>query len=260
MGVSPISYCHFARKWKTSGADSSVDNLSANTSTESGDKQHPHSEIPESVQNLVKTLGGRLWVRTLCWEYPIDLGSPTRSDDDLSDLKKLYTVSKPSKKKWCAPDTQCPDCDFVAIRGIDLYCHIKDNHPDSKSYACWDCEKNFQTYHDHTNHMNAIHWDKAFHCTVCAFTAAIEHKMLDDVCTHTSRKFECASCNMQLATKSALHEHTLLHLSLEEHKCSHCDKLYTSRLALQVYSRGKHSQGYQYPWCDQVFHTLIKKA
>ncbi len=96
-------------------------------------------------------------MRTLCREYPIDLGSPTRSDDDLSDLKKLYTVSKSSKKKCLAPDTQCLDCDFVAIRGIDLYHHIKDMHPDSKSYACWDCEKNFQTDHDHTNHMNVIH-------------------------------------------------------------------------------------------------------
>ncbi len=77
-----------------SGADSSV-----NTNTESGNKQHSQSEIPASVQKLVKTLGGRLRVRILYPEYPINLGSPTQLDDDLSDLKKLYTVSKPSKKK-----------------------------------------------------------------------------------------------------------------------------------------------------------------
>ncbi len=193
-------------------------------------------------------------------EYPINLGSPTRLDDNLSDLKKLYTVSKPSKKKQCTPDTQCSDCDFVAVRGVDLYHHIKDNYLDSKSYNCWDCKKNFQTNHDCTNHINVIHRAKAFHCTVCAFTAVMEHKMLDHICMHTSRKFKCASCNMQLATKSALCKHTLLHLSKEEHKCSHCDKLYTSCLALQVHTRGKHSQGYQCPQCDQVFDIPIKKA
>ncbi len=99
-----------------------------------------------------------------------------------------------------------------------------------------------------------------FSCTVCEFTAAMEHKMLDHVCTHTSRKFECASCTMQLATKSALRKHTLLHLSTEEHKCSQCDKQYASHLALQVHTKGRHSQGYQCPQCDQVFDALIKKA
>ncbi len=84
--------------------------------------------------------------------------------------------------------------------------------------------------------------------------------MLDHVHTHTSRKFEYASCNMQLATKSALHKHTLLHLSTEEYKCSHCDKLYASQLALQVHTRSRHGQGYQCPQCDQVFDAPIKKA
>ena len=86
--LEPVLSC-----WETS-EDSLV-----NTSTESGDKQSSQPKIPPSVQNLVKALGGRLRVRTLCREYPIDLGLPTRSDDDLSDLKKLYTVSKSSKKK-----------------------------------------------------------------------------------------------------------------------------------------------------------------
>ncbi len=71
--------------------------------------------------------------------------------------------------------------------------------------------------------------------------------MLDHVHTHTSRKLKCASCNMQLATKSVLCKHTLLHLSKEEYKCSHCDKLYASHLALQVHTRGRHGQGYQCP-------------
>ncbi len=84
--------------------------------------------------------------------------------------------------------------------------------------------------------------------------------MLDHVHTHTAKKFKCASCEMQLATKSALHKHTLLHLSDIEHKCSQCDKLYALKLALQVHTRGKHGQGYQCPQCDKVFDAPIKKA
>ena len=95
--------------------------------------------------------------------------------------------------------------------------------------------------------MNVIHRAKAFSCTEYLFTAAVEHRMLDHVCTHTAKRFECASCEMQLATKSVLYKHTLLHLSDEDHKCPQCDKLYTSKLALQVHTRGKHGQGYQCP-------------
>ncbi len=232
-------------KWEMSGAESSTDTLSANVSMESGDVHQLSSGIPESVQKLVKTLGGRQCMRSLHREYPVDLGSPTRADKDLSNLRKLYTVSKHSNRQCRAPDTQCPDCDFVAVRNVDLYWHIKDNHPASKTYACWDCDKNFQTDHDHINHMNIIHRAKAFSCTECLFTAA---------------KFECASCEIQLATKSALCKHTLLHLLDEEHKCSQCDKLYASKLALQVHTRGKHGQGYQCPQCNKVFDALIKKA
>ncbi len=206
LNVERVLLCEWPEpvpsRWETLGVEFSADTLSANTSLESGEIQQTHSGVPESVQRLVKTLGGQLWVRSLCLEYPIDLRSPTRSDEDLSDLKKLYTASKPSKRQWCAPDTQCPDCDFVAVYSIDLYWHIKDNHLDSKSYACWDWDKNFQTDHDCTNHVNTIHRAKAFSCTVCLFTTAIEHRMLDHVYTHTAKRFECASYEMQLATKS----------------------------------------------------------
>ena len=67
--------------------------------------------------------------------------------------------------------------------------------------------------------MNTIHKAKAFSCTECSFTASMENRMLDHVHTHTAKKFKCASYDMQLATRSALRKHTLLHLSVEEHKC-----------------------------------------
>ncbi len=44
----------------------------------------------------------------------MDSGSPTRQDSEVSELKKLYTVTKPKKRVHHAPDTQCLDCDFVA--------------------------------------------------------------------------------------------------------------------------------------------------
>ena len=84
--------------------------------------------------------------------------------------------------------------------------------------------------------------------------------MLNHVHTHTSKKFDCASCNVKLATILALQHHTLLHLSKDELKCEHCGKYYASKLALTIHVRGKHGDGYKCPHCGQCFDALIKKA
>ncbi len=110
-------------------------------------------------------------------EYPADLGSPSCSNTESEELGRMYVVAKPPKRGKHTPDTSCPECDFVMVKGIDLYHHIKENHPGACSYACWDCEKNFQTDHDRLNHMNAIHRTKRYHCTVCAYAATMEARM-----------------------------------------------------------------------------------
>ena len=83
----------------------------------------------------------RVW--DLVHEYPPDFGSPTRQDADTLKLRSLYDVKQHCSRKHRAPDTQCLNCDFVGVKGQDLYHHIKYLHPDSRSYACWDCDKNF---------------------------------------------------------------------------------------------------------------------
>ncbi len=166
-------------------------------------------------------------VRSLKREYPVDIGSPTHSDSDVTELRSLYSVSK-SRKSRRVPDTQCPECDYVVVKAKDLYHHIRSLHPDSCTYACWDCDRNFQTDHARQNHMNNQHRVKQFSCKSCPYEAAMESRMLDHVCTHTSKKFECSSCDVKLVTtKLALRQHTLLHLSKDELKCVHCSKVYT---------------------------------
>ena len=222
--------------WETSGIDTSSEAIPGLDSSW-------EQSTPSSLQTLAKALGGCLQVRTLKHEYPADIGSPTHSDTDTEDLKKIIVVSKPPKRGKCTPDMKCLDCDFVAIRGSDLYHHIKELHPELRSYACWDCEKNFHTDHDRLNHMNAIHHTKGFRCTVCAYSATTEARMIDHVRTHAVKKFEFATCEVKLVTKVALRKHTLLHLSNEEIQCSNCDKLYTSKLVMSIHKHGKHGEG-----------------
>ena len=211
-------------------------------------------------KKLVHTLGGWPRVRTLSCEFPLDLGSPTQEDQDLSQLKKLYTVDKKQSQKWCTPDTKCQICDYIMVKGADLYWHMKDIHLEQRPYGCWSCEKNFQTDHDWLNHMNAMHRVKAYKCTQCLYSASVESRILEHVCTHATQKFECASCEMKLSTKVALHRHTLLHLSKEEFLRVICKKSYASQLVLGVHTRGKHGQGYMCPKCDTKFDAPIKKA
>ena len=158
------------------------------------------------------------------------------------------------------PDTKCQTCDYITVKGADLYRHMKDIHPEQRPYGCWSCEKNFQTDHDQLNHMNAMHWAKAYKCTQCLYSTSVESRILEHVHTHAIQKFECASCEMKLSTKAALCQHTLLHISKEEFLCAICNKSYALQLALGVHTRGKHSQGYVCPKCDTKFDAPIKKA
>ena len=54
----------------------------------------------------------------------------SESDSEMdTDLHKLYVMKQRSSQPRCVLDTGCPSCDFTAVWGIDLYCHIKDLHP-----------------------------------------------------------------------------------------------------------------------------------
>ncbi len=172
----------------------------------------------------------------------------------------MYVVSKPPKRGKHTPNMKCPDCDYVAVKGLDLYCHIKELHLDTHSYTCWDCDKNFQTDHDRLNHMNTMHQVKGFRCTVYAYSAATEARMLDHIRTHAVKKFECTTCEVKLAMKAALRKYTILHLSKEEIQYTDCGKSYTSKLVLSVYKCGKHGAGYQCLQCSATFDAPIKKA
>ncbi len=125
-------------------------------------------------------------MRTLSCEYPPDLGSPTQEDQDVLQLKILYTVDKKQSQKQCMPDTKCQTCDYITVKGADLYRHMKDIHPEQRPYGCWSCEKNFQTDHDQLNHMNAMHWVKAYKCTQYLYSASVESRILEYVCTHAT--------------------------------------------------------------------------
>ncbi len=105
-------------------------------------------DTPDSVHALVHSLTGHPRVCTLKREYLIDIRSPTHSDSDIIDLKQLYSATK-SCNKWYVPNTECPECNHMAVKAKDLYYHICSMHPDSCTYACLDCDHNFQTDHVH---------------------------------------------------------------------------------------------------------------
>ncbi len=70
IGVKGALLCEWPdpvpMRWETSGAETLTDTLPANVSGDSGDVPQASSGIPESVQKLVKILGGRPCMRSLC--------------------------------------------------------------------------------------------------------------------------------------------------------------------------------------------------
>ena len=181
-------------------------------------------EIPPSVKELVKVLG-KPRVHTLSREMPAEVDSPDTDTESCSNLASLYSVTKHKQHPCHTPDTQCPLCDLIAVKAMDLYYHIKDLHPGSLKYQCWDCDKCFQTDHDRINHMKQTHREKQYSYKSCLYTAIIESRMHAHICVHTSKKFPYLKCDSQLSSRAALRKHTLLHLSTEEQKCFSVTKL-----------------------------------
>ncbi len=211
-------------------------------------------EAPEPVRQVIKVLGGRPQVCDKKKDKQ-DTHESSHSDSDSDadvDLKKLYIVKQKSVQQRRVPDTECPSCDFKAVRGVDLYGHIKDMHPMVRKYECWDCTKRFHTDHDQLNHMNSVHCANIYHCTVCLFSAPVESQIHLHVCTHSTKKFACHVCDAQLSSKVTLHRHALLHAATGEHWYSHCDKSYASRLILSVHVKGIHGSGYKCPNCESI--------
>ena len=157
-------------KWETSG-ESSLE-----------------MDTPEPIQQVIKILGGCPRVCDCKREYLVTPGLPEQDKDHDEGLGSFYTISHKKKRLRGTINTSCPSCDFVAVKGMDLYRHIKDLHPDACKYGCWDCDKFFQTDHDHLNHMNLVHCDKVFQCTQCSFTATVESRIKSNVHTHSTKK------------------------------------------------------------------------
>ncbi len=113
----------------------------------------------ELVCQVIKVLGGHPRVHDKKSNMPeVHDSSKSESDSKMdTDLRELYVMKQRSSQLRHVPDTGCPSCDFTAVRGIDLYHHIKDLHPQICEYQCWDCDKQFNTDHDQLNHMNSVH-------------------------------------------------------------------------------------------------------
>ena len=213
----------------------------------------------ELVCQVIKVLGGCPRVSDKKTDMPeVHDSSKSESDSKMdTDLHKLYIMKQRSSQLRHVPDTGCPSCDFTAVRGIDLYHHIKDLHPQMHEYQCWDCDKQFNTDHDQLNHMNSVHCESVYQYTVCLFSALVESQIQLHILTHSARKYPCQVCDEKLSSKTTLQRHALLHAATGEHKCEHS---YTSKLALSVHVKGVHGLGYKCPHCDKVFDILIKKA
>ncbi len=75
-----------------------------------------------------------------------------------------------------------------------------DLHPQMHEYKCWDCDKQFNTGHDWLNHMNSVHCENMYQCTVCTFSAPVESQIWLHVCMHSTRRYVCRVCDEKLSS------------------------------------------------------------
>ena len=141
-----------------------------------------------------------------------------------------------------------------------LSAHMKTLHPEDRLYCYSECRKAFNTHNNLNTHVTSVHREKAFKCNLCPYTAVNEYKIAKHSTVHSSEKYGCTRCDVELNSCKALREHMKLHIDNLWYQCNQCMKAFMSEVSLKQHVQGKHSEGYHCRKCLQHHDSLVQRS
>ncbi len=158
------------------------------------------------------------------------------------------------------PDSICKICKAECGMEHQLSAHMKSLHPEERPYRCSECRKAFNTHNDLNTHILSVHKEKTFQCKLCPYMAANEYKMAKHLTVHSSEKYGCTHCDVELNSQEVLREHTKRHIDDSWYQCNQCTKAFMSEVSLRQHVQGKHGEGYHCRKCSQWYDSLVLRS
>ncbi len=216
------------------------------------------SSVPDVVQDTLKRHGRAVMERLSLGDTTPSLHeSSTETDTELLMEGLERTVIQPPGA-GTAKERVCPVCDSVIFSSLVLICHLRSEHPDSRSYVCTQCSSTFNTTKDLSSHMSLIHRDPQVKCHFCTYLMTSRARMRHHVRVHT--KGECCTlCKRMFSSTKALQRHLALHKQRMTFECELCDATFSITSSLAIHVHGKHGDGYICENCQNHFDSPAQR-
>ncbi|XP_067946156.1 zinc finger protein 845-like [Watersipora subatra] len=160
-----------------------------------------------------------------------------------------------------SPSFTCPTCDRSFKRKYSLNEHLKIHTP--TTYKCENCsfETNRSTLLN--KHVQSMHGNIDFCCSLCGFTA----KIRDDLTIHMFEKHEtkkalyCMYCSFGFADRTQVCAHTEAeHPEVKIFSCEECDERFIRNSSFRRHVKTQHSAllPFQCSSCERAFNRSDK--
>ncbi|CAG4958671.1 unnamed protein product [Colias eurytheme] len=137
-------------------------------------------------------------------------------------------------------ETSCSECS-VNLEASHLGDHMRGVH--GKRYRCLACWEFFKTHYQRSLHMASIHKRRElFKCLYCPRTfifASILRRHIRE--RHLKeRNAICHICGWKTFGQHELNAHMVKHVSVKEHKCPFCEKMFKSKKNMRQHCVKSH--------------------
>ncbi len=209
------------------------------TTTDSVDCDKSKEEVAIPLSLVSRPRGGRLLAAEK--ENVSDSGSMTDTNPDTKFVKSSVIWVK--GRTWKVSPQSYSICQVAVKMKKVLAFHLKQCHPESRSYRCLHCEGAYNNTDDLASHFSNAHSVKNIQCKHCAYTATTVARMQVHVHRHTSG-VHCKWCSKAYPNLHSLCVHMELHSTRMEHPCVTCIKVFASSHSLHIHCKGQHGEGY----------------